>query len=87
MIDLNEHKLELDYPCDWKYKIVIKSEQNINNIIKDILEDRKHGVKPSKQSSKGKFTSHTLEMLVHNDEDRKNIYKLLGDHQHVKMVV
>jgi len=87
MIDLNDHKLELDYPCEWKYKIVIKSEQNINAIIKEVLENRRHGIKPSNKSSKGKFTSHSLEMEVHSDEDRKNIYKLLGDHQHIKMVV
>ncbi len=87
MIDLSQHKLELEYPCDWKYKVVIRCEQDIKTIIREVLEDRKHGIKPSKQSSKGKFTSHSLEMVVHNDEDRKNIYKLLGDHQHIKMVV
>jgi len=87
MIDLNDHKLELDYPCDWKYKVVIRCEQDINSIIKEILDDRKHGIKPSKKSSKGKFSSHILEMVVHNEEDRKSIYKLLGDHQHIKMVV
>jgi putative lipoic acid-binding regulatory protein len=87
MVDLNEHKLELDYPCDWTYKIVIRAEQNIKDIIKDILDERDHGIKPSKQSSKGKFTSHTLEMEVHSEDDRKNIYKLLGDHKHIKMVV
>ncbi|MEA3498763.1 MAG: DUF493 domain-containing protein [Campylobacterota bacterium] len=87
MIDLNQHKLELDYPCNWQYKVVIRKEQDIKSIIKEVLEDRKHGVKPSKTSAKGKFTSHTLEMEVHNEEDRKNIYKLLGDHQHIKMVV
>jgi putative lipoic acid-binding regulatory protein len=85
--DLNQHKLDLDYPCSWKYKVVIRSEQNINNIIKEVLEDRKYGIKPSKTSSKGKFNSHTLEMIVHNEEDRKNIYKLLGEHQYIKMVV
>ena len=87
MIDLNDHKLELEYPCDWQYKVVIRHEQDIKSIIKDVLEDRKHGIKPSKTSSKGKFTSHTLEMEVHSDEDRTNIYKLLGAHQHIKMVV
>ena len=87
MTDLNQHKLELDYPCDWKYKVVIRKEQNIKQILKEVLDERKHGVKPSKQSSKGKFTSHSLEMEVHNDEDRKNIYKLLGEHEHIKMVV
>jgi len=87
MIDLNEHKLELEYPCEWKYKVVIKAIQNINPIIKEILEVREYSLKTSKTSSKGKFTSHSLEMEVHSDEDRKNIYKLLGDHQHIKMVV
>ncbi len=87
MVDLNQHKLELDYPCSWQYKVVIRCEEDINCIIKEVLEDRKHGIKPSKKSSKGKFSSHTLEMEVKDEEDRKNIYKLLGDHQHIKMVV
>ena len=87
MIDLNQHKLELDYPCNWKYKVVTRCEQDINCIIKEVLKDREHGIKPSKVSNKGKFNSHTLEMIVENEEDRKNIYKLLGEHQHIKMVV
>ena len=87
MIDLNEHKLELDYPCNWTYKLVIRKEQNMNKIIKEVLEDRKHGVKPSKTSSKGKFKSYTLDLIVENEEDRKDLYKILGDHEHIKMVV
>jgi len=87
MIDLNEHKLELDYPCNWKYKLVIRKEQNIKKIINEVLEQREHGVKPSKTSSQGKFKSYTLELLVHNDDDRKGLYQLFGDHEHIKMVV
>jgi len=87
MIDLNQHKLELDYPCNWKYKLVIRKEQNIKKIIKEVLEEREHGVKPSKVSKEGKFKSYTLELLVHNDEDRKALYQVLGDHEHIKMVV
>ena len=90
MTDLNQHKLELDYPCNWKYKVVIRYEQDIKTIIKEImdqLDSRSHKILPSKQSSKGKFTSHSLELKVKDEIDRKNIYKILGDHQHVKMVV
>ena len=87
MIDLNEHKLELDYPCNWTYKLVIRHEQNIKKIIKEVLEDRKHGVKASKTSSKGKFKSYTLDLIVENEDDRKDLYKILGDHEHIKMVV
>ncbi|MEA3352725.1 MAG: DUF493 domain-containing protein [Campylobacterota bacterium] len=87
MIDLNQHKLELDYPCNWKYKLVVKSEQDVSEIIKEVLDEREHGVEPSKTSSKGKFKSYTLEMMVHNDDDRKELYKILADHEHIKMVV
>jgi putative lipoic acid-binding regulatory protein len=87
MIDLNNHKLELNYPCAWEYKVVIRSEQNINPIIKEILDTREHTIAKSKSSSKGKFESFTLKLTVTNEDDRKNIYKVLGEHQHIKMVV
>lgn len=87
MIDLSQHKLELDYPCNWTYKLVIHHEHDINKIIKEVLEDRKHGVKPSKTSSKGKFKSYTLDLIVEDEEDRKALYQILGDHEHIKMIV
>ena len=87
MIDLNQHKLELDYPCNWTYKLVIRHEQDITKIVKDVLEDRKHGIKPSKTSKEGKFRSYALDLIVEDEEDRKNLYKILGDHEHVKMIV
>ncbi len=87
MIDLSEHKLELNYPCNWQYKVVIRHEQDIFSIIKDVISDRHHGIKPSKTSANGKFKSFTLEMMVHNEDDRQEIYKILSDHEHIKMVV
>jgi len=87
MIDLNQHKLELDYPCSWKYKIVILETINVKNISKDVFGEREHSVKESKVSKKGKFKSYTIELLVHNDDDRKEIYKVLGEHTEIKMVL
>lgn len=85
--DLNNHKLELDYPCSWCYKIVIKHEHNGNKIAKEIFEQRKHKVTKSKVSSGGKFKSYNIDLLVHSDNDRTELHKLLGQHNHVKMVV
>ncbi len=87
MIDLNEHTLELDYPCSWKYKLVVREHTNINTVITDVIEQREHSVKPSKTSSKGKFKSYTMELIVHNEEDRKMLYELLGKHTDIKMIV
>ncbi|PLY04130.1 MAG: DUF493 domain-containing protein [Arcobacter sp.] len=87
MIDLNQHKLELDYPCTWKYKIVILETVNIKYISNDIFGERKHSVKESNVSKKGKFKSYSIELIVHNEDDRKELYKILGEHEEIKMVL
>ena len=87
MIDLNDHKLELEYPCMWCYKIVIKDEHNGPKIAKDVLETRTHTVKASKKSSGGKFKSYSVDLEVHSDDDREKLHKLFGAHEHVKMIV
>jgi len=87
MIDLNEHKLELEYPCKWCYKIVIKDEHNGNAIARNVLEDRDHKVTKSKVSSKGKFKSYAIDLIVTSDEDREQLHKDFHEHKNVKMVV
>lgn len=87
MVDLNKEKLKLDYPCSWVYKIVLLESANAKKVASSILEGREHTVKESKVSKKGKYKSYNLDLLVHNDDDRKEIYSLLGDHQDIKMVL
>ncbi len=87
MIDLSKEKLQLDYPCSWKYKIVIHEKSNANKITEEILFQREFNIEKSKVSKKGKFESYSLELIVHNEDDRKEIYKMLGDHKDIKMVL
>ncbi|RXJ89535.1 DUF493 domain-containing protein [Arcobacter sp. CECT 8983] len=87
MIDLSKEKLQLDYPCSWKYKIVIHETSNANKITEEILIKREYSIEKSKVSKKGKFKSYSLELIVHNEDDRKEIYKMLGDHKDIKMVL
>ena len=87
MIDLSKEKLELNYPCTWEYKLVVVEHIDIRMIVKEVVSNREHKVKESKVSSKGKYKSYTLELLVHNEDDRKEIYKMLGDHSNIKMVL
>ncbi|MCP5062992.1 MAG: DUF493 domain-containing protein [Ignavibacteriae bacterium] len=87
MIDLNKEKLHLDYPCSWKYKIVLLENINVKKIVKDILLEREHSLKDSNTSKKGKYKSYSIELIVHNDDDRKELYNLLGEHTDIKMVL
>ena len=87
MIDLSKHKLELEYPCNWCYKIVLLNEKNAKKIASTILEDRDHKVTNSKTSSKGKFKSYNIDLTVHSDEDREDLHKKFHAHKDIKMVV
>ncbi|MDD4330586.1 MAG: DUF493 domain-containing protein [Aliarcobacter sp.] len=87
MIDLSKEKLELNYPCSWEYKLVVLEHIDIHITVKEVVSSREHKVKESKVSTKGKYKSYTLELLVHNDDDRTEIYKMLGDHSNIKMVL
>lgn len=87
MIDLNQHKLELEYPCSWPYKLIVLEKTNITKVVKEVVGEREHSVKQSKSSSKGKFVSYTLELLVHSDDDRTTLHELLRKHTEIKMIV
>ena len=87
MIDLNNKKLELNYPCSWEYKLVVLEECNIKKCVKEIIFDREHSINASKTSAKGKFKSYNLKLLVHNDDDRTELFRLLGEHKEIKMVL
>ena len=87
MIDLSKEKLELDYPCSWEYKLVVLEHINIKMTVKDVILERENKVVESKVSAKGKFKSYTLSMLVHNEDDRKEIFRMLGQHSDIKMVL
>ena len=87
MVDLSKEKLVLDYPCNWEYKLVVLEHIDIKITVKQVVSKREHSVKESKVSSKGKYKSYTLELLVHNDDDRTEIFKMLGEHSNIKMVL
>jgi len=87
MIDLNKQKLKLDYPCSWQYKIVIHESSNVSEITEEIFIQREFTLEKSKVSKKGKFKSYSIELIVHNEDDRKELFKKLGDHKNIKMVL
>jgi uncharacterized protein len=87
MVDLSKETLKLDYPCNWIYKLVVLEHINIKTTVKEVVSEREHIIKESKVSKKGKYKSYALELLVHNEDDRKELYKLLGDHSNIKMII
>lgn len=87
MIDLNQEKIELNYPCSWKYKLVTLSKEDALQSVKEVIIEKEFTLEASNVSKKGKFSSFNLELIVHNEDERVSIYELLRQHKLVKMVL
>ena len=84
---LQDKKLELEYPCNWCYKVIASEKDALQQAVKDVIDEREHKLTDSNSSKTGKYVSMNLDMLVHNDDDRQFIYDALKKHQDIKMVL
>jgi len=86
-VNLNDKKLELRYPCNWDYKVIIQKECDIHDIAKCVFGEREHKVTKSNKSKGDKYHSYNVSTLVHNDDDRKELFEQLKKDENVKMVL
>ena len=83
----NSQELKLNYPCHWEYKTIVETHICIKTVTKEILHQRDHSIKASKNSKEGKYASYTLRVLVHNDDDRKMLFECLKKEPSIKFVL
>jgi len=87
IINDNEKKVVLEYPCNWCYKVIATEEAALKKAISDVIDEREHTLAHSNKSKTGKYISMNLDLLVHNEDDRTFIFDALKRHQDIKMVL
>lgn len=87
IINDSDQKLELEYPCDWRYKVIGEERAKLEAAIHSVILEREHKLAHSNASRSGKYVSLNLDLLVQNEEERQFIYEALKAHQDVKMVL
>lgn len=87
ILNARDEKLQLEYPCNWSYKLIASEVEALKQAITDVIDEREHKLIHSKNSKGGKYVSMNLDMLVHNEDDRNFIYEALKAHQNIKMVL
>jgi len=80
-------KPEINYPCEWGYKVIGTDKIALQACIFDIVGERAYSSKGGNSSSKGKFHSLNMTCRVESQEDRDAIFKAFSDHPDVKMVI
>ena len=84
---LEGKKLELEYPCNWCYKVIATEKEALQKAIHEVILEREHKLTHSNNSKTGKYVSMNLDLLVQNEDDRQFIYDALKAHQDIKMVL
>ena len=87
MIDLSKHKVKIDYPSSWTYKVIGTSDKEVRDAISDIMFEKDHKLTLSNRSSKGKYVSFTLKTKVASEDERLNLFKLLTEHSNINRVL
>ena len=78
---------EIRYPTQWKYTVIGPDREGLEAAIAEVVEERSHTVSPSNVSSKGRYCSLTLDLIVVNEDEREMIFGRLRDHAAVKYVL
>ena len=76
-------KPEIDYPCQWEFKVIGTDEAALRRAIGQIVGDRVHQLSVSNRSSGGKYCSLRLEVHVEDEASRNALFEALRDHEDV----
>ena len=78
---------EIEYPCEWAYKIIGTNIEKILEAIEIAVSDMKYDITPSNISKKGKYFSLNLLVTVPNETIRDIIYQKLNSSDSIKIVI
>lgn len=84
-MSFGDQKPEINYPCDWTYKVIGEDEIKIREAIDNLL-GAAGKIKKASSSSKGKYTSLSLVITLQDEAQRNRIYQDLAADPAVKMV-
>jgi hypothetical protein len=87
ILDSNSKKPNIEYPCNWHYKVIGINIDEIIKVIDQIAEGMDYKISSSNVSSKGNYFSINLTVFVTSEVIRDIIFAKLKENEFVKMVL
>jgi putative lipoic acid-binding regulatory protein len=87
MIEKSGCKPEIAYPCRWQYRIIGEDRAAMHRAITTSVAAADCTIKDANVSSSGRYLSLSLEVTVHTDAERLQLYRLLAGHPAIRMVL
>ncbi len=88
ILDANSgEKPEIEYPCEWGYKIIGTDKVKLELCIFEVMAEKAYTTKAGNTSSRGTFHTLNARCVVISKEERDRIFKAFKEHGDVKMVI
>ena len=87
LLDSNSKKPNIEYPCDWHYKVIGTDADEMIKAIELAVEGMDYKISASNVSSKGNYFSLNLKVFVTSEVIRDIIFAKLKDNEFVKLVL
>ncbi len=87
ILDSNSRKPEIQYPCEWNYKIIGTDVEEMIKVIEFAVAGLEYEINSSNVSSKGNYFSLNLKVFVPSEIIRDIIFSKLNDSIFIKMVL
>lgn len=87
LLDSNGNKPNIEYPCDWHYKVIGTDADEMIKAIELAVDGIDYKISSSNVSSKGNYFSLNLKVFVTSEAIRDIIFLKLKDNEFVKMVL
>ena len=87
ILDSNSKKPNIQYPCNWDYKVIGTDVDEMIKVIEATVEGMEFNISSSNVSSKGKYFSLNLKVFVTSEKIRDIIFTKLEASEFVKMVL
>ena len=81
------NKPEITYPCEWCYTIIGAKESMMQDAVAVVFWGKEYNVTFSNKSKAGKYVSLVVKTKVGSEEERKQLFALLGKQPAIKMVL
>ncbi len=78
---------DIRYPCVWLYKIIGTDRTAMQAVPAEELGDAPYSLSDSRTSGSGRYISMNLQVSVHSDAQRVDLYTRLAEHPAVTMVL
>ena len=84
---LNGCKPNIDYPCQWQYRLIGEDRAAILAVIHATVDVNRCVITEGNISSGGRYLSLNLEIIVGNEAERLRLYQVFADHPDIRVVL